>query len=74
MAVTSMIANGQHQTQINDKAATREVLVTTRQQYMRPEDAVVLCNFIQIYKNDPGTQTMWVTILRKVPKTASCGY
>merc|ERR1719509_195583 len=59
-------------TQINAKAATgeeipQEILVTTRQQYMLPEDAVVFCNFNQLYKIDPGTLKMWVNILNRTP-------
>ena len=61
-------------TQINAKAATgeeipQEILVTTRQQYMLPEDAVVFCNFNQLYKIDPGTLKMWVNILNRVPNS-----
>ena len=61
-------------TQINAKAATgeeipQEIMVTTRQQYMLPEDAVVYCNFNQLYKIDPGTLRMWVNILNRVPNS-----
>merc|ERR1712203_1329216 len=61
-------------TQINAKAATgeeipQEIMVTTRQQYMLPEDAVVYCNFNQLYKIDPGTLKMWVNILNRVPNS-----
>ena len=42
-------------------------MVTTRQQYGLPEDAVVFCNFNQLYKIDPSTLKMWVNILNAVP-------
>ena len=60
-------------TQIIEKAGTREILFTTRQEYRWPENAVIFCNFIQLYKFDPDVQKMWVTItiLHKVPKTVT---
>merc|ERR1719516_770583 len=59
-------------TQINAKAATGEevpeqIMVTTRQQYGLPDDAIVFCNFNQLYKIDPATLKMWVNILNRVP-------
>merc|ERR1711962_1416072 len=61
-------------TQINAKAATGEeipdqIMVTTRQQYGLPDDAVIFCNFNQLYKIDPGTLKMWVNILNRVPNS-----
>ena len=58
-------------TQINAKAATGEevpeqIMVTTRQQYGLPDDAIVFCNFNQLYKIDPATLRMWVNILNRV--------
>jgi hypothetical protein len=49
------------------KAATGEevpstILVTTRQQYGLPEDAMVYCNFNQLYKIDPETMKMWCDV------------
>lgn len=49
------------------QAATGEevpqhILVTTRQQYGLPDDAVVFCNFNQLYKIDPGTLQMWCNV------------
>ena len=41
----------------------------TRQQYMLPDDAVVYCNFNQLYKIDPATLRMWVNILNRVPNS-----
>ncbi|XP_064481928.1 UDP-N-acetylglucosamine--peptide N-acetylglucosaminyltransferase 110 kDa subunit-like isoform X2 [Ornithodoros turicata] len=68
-----VMQNGLATTQINNKAATGEdapkgILVTTRQQYGLPEDAIVYCNFNQLYKIDPSTLRMWVNILQRVPK------
>jgi len=61
-------------TQINAKAATGEevpeqILVTTRQQYGLPDDAIVYCNFNQLYKIDPATLKMWVNVLNRVPNS-----
>lgn len=60
-------------TQINVKTATGEeapeqIMVTTRQQYGLPDDAIVFCNFNQLYKIDPATLKMWVNILNRTPK------
>ena len=41
-------------------------MVTTRQQYGLPDDAIVFCNFNQLYKIDPATLRMWVNILNRV--------
>lgn len=53
----------------NNKAATGEevpqnIVITSRQQYCLPEDAVVYCNFNQLYKIDPNTLVMWVNVRR----------
>merc|ERR1712088_1005612 len=76
--INNMIRDGQVQTnvngvttQINAKAATGEevpeqIMVTTRQQYGLPDDAIVFCNFNQLYKIDPATLRMWVNILNRV--------
>lgn len=68
------ISNGLATTQINNKAATgeevpRTIIVTTRSQYGLPEDAVVYCNFNQLYKIDPPTLQMWANILKRVPNS-----
>ncbi|KAJ7412580.1 UDP-N-acetylglucosamine--peptide N-acetylglucosaminyltransferase subunit isoform A [Willisornis vidua] len=68
------ISNGLATTQINNKAATgeevpRTIIVTTRSQYGLPEDAVVYCNFNQLYKIDPSTLQMWANILKRVPNS-----
>lgn len=57
--------------QTHVKAATGEevplsILVTSRQQYGLPEDAIVFCNFNQLYKIDPSTLAMWCDILKLV--------
>lgn len=69
-----VVQNGLATTQLNTKAATGEevpksVVVTTRQQYGLPVDAIVYCNFNQLYKIDPPTLRMWVNILKRVPKS-----
>lgn len=43
--------------------------LTTRAQYGLPEDAVVYCNFNQLYKIDPATLENWVNILKQVPNS-----
>jgi protein O-GlcNAc transferase len=67
-----VVQNGLATNQTNNKAATGEevpqnIVITTRQQYGLPEDAVVYCNFNQLYKIDPNTLHMWVNILKAVP-------
>lgn len=69
-----VVQNGLATTQMNNRAATGEeapnsIVVTTRQQYNLPEDAVVYCNFNQLYKIDPKTLNVWVNILKRVPKS-----
>jgi protein O-GlcNAc transferase len=69
-----MVQNGLATTQLDNKAATGEeapksIVVTTRQQYGLPEDAVVYCNFNQLYKIDPETLAMWVNIIKRVPNS-----
>lgn len=45
------------------------MIITSRQHYGLPEDAVVFCNFNQLYKIDPTTMKMWVDILKNVPNS-----
>lgn len=45
------------------------IVVTSRQQYGLPQDAIVYCNFNQLYKIDPETLTSWVNILKRVPNS-----
>lgn len=40
----------------------RTIVVTTRSQYGLPEDAIVYCNFNQLYKIDPPTLQMWANV------------
>ena len=58
--------------QSNNKAATGEdvptnIIITARCQYGLPADAVVYCNFNQLYKIDPATLETWLDILKQVP-------
>ncbi|XP_008215026.1 O-glycosyltransferase isoform X3 [Nasonia vitripennis] len=69
-----VVQNGMATTQVNNKTATGEevpqnIVITTRQQYGLPEDAVVYCNFNQLYKIDPLTLHMWAYILKNVPNS-----
>ncbi|ODM93972.1 hypothetical protein Ocin01_12713 [Orchesella cincta] len=43
------------------------IMVTTRCHYSLPENAVVFCNFNQLYKFDPSTFESWINILKRVP-------
>lgn len=43
--------------------------LTTRAQYNLPENAVVFCNFNQLYKIDPPTMETWINILKRVPNS-----
>jgi len=42
---------------------------TTRAQYQLPENAIIFCNFNQLYKIDPSTLEMWINILKRVPNS-----
>jgi len=69
-----VVQNGLATTQLQLKAATGEeapnsIVVTSRQQYGLPQDAIVYCNFNQLYKIDPDTLTSWVNILKRVPNS-----
>jgi protein O-GlcNAc transferase len=64
--------NGVTTIQTSTKEATGEevptkILLTTRSQYGLPEDAIVYCNFNQLYKIDPETFKTWCNILKRVP-------
>ena len=43
--------------------------LTTRAHYGLPENAIVYCNFNQLYKIDPLTLESWVNILKRVPNS-----
>nr|KAG5711679.1 hypothetical protein BaRGS_016861 [Batillaria attramentaria] len=65
-----LVQNGLTTNQTNNKAATGEevprcVVLSARAQYGLPEDAVVYCNFNQLYKIEPATLEMWVQILKQ---------
>jgi protein O-GlcNAc transferase len=62
-----VLQNGQIIHETNKKAATGEevlqgIVITTRQQYNLPEEAIIYCNFGQLYKIDPRTLQMWVHV------------
>jgi protein O-GlcNAc transferase len=64
-------------TQTNNKAATGEevpgsVVLSARASYGLPDDAVIYCNFNQLYKIEPATLEMWVTILKQVRQPWLC--
>ncbi|CAF0843559.1 unnamed protein product [Didymodactylos carnosus] len=75
VSINGIVAqNGTTTLQTSGRAATGEevpqtVLLTTRTQYGLPEDAIVYCNFNQLYKIDPKTMTCWCNILRRVPNS-----
>uniref|UniRef100_A0A0B7BKR6 O-GlcNAc transferase C-terminal domain-containing protein n=1 Tax=Arion vulgaris TaxID=1028688 RepID=A0A0B7BKR6_9EUPU len=61
-----LIQNGLTTNQTNNKSATGEeiprcVILSSRLQYNLPDEAVVYCNFNQLYKIDPCTLEMWVS-------------
>lgn len=69
-----VIQNGVTTNQTNNKCASGEdvqqaIIVSARQQYGLPDDAIVYCNFNQLYKIDPPTLEMWVNILKAVPNS-----
>lgn len=69
-----VLQNGLATNQTNNKTATGEevpqsIVITSRQQYGLPEEAIVYCNFNQLYKIDPATLQMWVNILKAVPNS-----
>lgn len=68
------IDNGIAIKNINQKISTGEkvydnIVFTSRKQYGLPEDAIVFCNFNQLYKMDPITVAVWVKILKRVPNS-----
>uniref|UniRef100_A0A915CTP7 O-GlcNAc transferase C-terminal domain-containing protein n=1 Tax=Ditylenchus dipsaci TaxID=166011 RepID=A0A915CTP7_9BILA len=74
IAARIAVQNGLTTLNTHVKAATGEevpqtILVTSRQQYGLPDDAVVFCNFNQLYKIDPPTLEMWCEILKNVPRS-----
>lgn len=68
------VSNGLKMSQLNKKAAdgeeiTTNLVMTTRQQYDLPQDAVVYCCFNQLHKFDPQTFKSWMKILKSVPNS-----
>ncbi|XP_039262737.2 UDP-N-acetylglucosamine--peptide N-acetylglucosaminyltransferase 110 kDa subunit-like isoform X2 [Styela clava] len=68
------IQNGLAIAQLDAKTATGEkppsgVIVSSRAQYSLPDNAIVYCNFNQLYKIDPATLQMWCNILKRVPNS-----
>jgi len=67
-------SNGLALVQIDGKAATGEkiptgIIASSRTQYRLPANAIVYCNFNQLYKIDPATLAMWCNILKRVPNS-----
>ena len=57
--------------QSNVKAASGEeipqsLVLSARASYGLPEQAIIFCNFNQLYKIDPETLNMWIDILKQV--------
>lgn len=75
VSINGIVAqNGATTLQTSCRAATGEevpqsVLLTTRTQYGLPENAIVYCNFNQLYKIDPPTMRCWCNILKRVPNS-----
>uniref|UniRef100_A0A2A4JLS9 protein O-GlcNAc transferase n=1 Tax=Heliothis virescens TaxID=7102 RepID=A0A2A4JLS9_HELVI len=68
------IYNGLSINNCNKKVAAAEeifenIVITSRKQYNLPDDAIIYCNFNQLYKTDPRVLEMWVNILKKVPNS-----
>lgn len=66
------IVNGLNLAAFEPQASQGEAKVvnavyTSRRQYGLPDDAIVYCNFNQLYKLDPNTMGAWCNILKKVP-------
>ncbi|XP_063837942.1 UDP-N-acetylglucosamine--peptide N-acetylglucosaminyltransferase 110 kDa subunit-like [Ostrinia nubilalis] len=58
----------------NKKVASGEetydnIIFTSRKQYGLPNDAIIYCNFNQLYKIDPSVMKMWINILKLVPNS-----
>lgn len=69
-----VVQNGLTTQQTQSRASAGEevptnIIITSRQHYGLPDDAVVYCNFNQLYKIDPATMRMWVEILKSVPNS-----
>ena len=40
----------------------QDFVITTRQQYGLPDDAIVFCNFQQLYKINPQIMKIWMNV------------
>ncbi|XP_026761185.1 UDP-N-acetylglucosamine--peptide N-acetylglucosaminyltransferase 110 kDa subunit-like isoform X1 [Galleria mellonella] len=49
--------------------AFNDIIFTSRKQYGLPNDAIVYCNFNQLYKIDPFVMETWIRILNQVPNS-----
>ena len=54
------VLHSQHQGR--EEESPQDLIVTTRQQYGLPDDAIVFCNFQQLYKMDPQVLKMWINV------------
>lgn len=68
------VTNGISINYTNKKMASGEdvfdnIIFTSRKQYGLPNDAIVYCNFNQLYKTDPKVLESWVKILMTVPNS-----
>ena len=62
-----VLRNGVLPNPTNNRTATGEevpqdIIVTTRQQYGLPDDAIVFCNFQQLYKINPQIMKIWMNV------------
>ncbi|CAH2212469.1 jg4423, partial [Pararge aegeria aegeria] len=69
-----LVDNGKYIYQFNKTMGSGEevydsIIFTSRHQYGIPENAIVYCNFNQLYKLDPILMTVWVNILKRVPNS-----
>lgn len=70
----TIIDNGLSMINVDKKIASGEIIYdniifTSRRQYGLPDEAIVFCNFNQLYKTDPKIVATWVKILKKVPNS-----
>ena len=67
-----LVRNGLIVNQLNIRTGTgeevpQEVFVTTRQQYGLPDEAIVFCNFQQLYKIHPPVLKVWANVSVNCP-------
>ncbi|XP_013133366.1 PREDICTED: UDP-N-acetylglucosamine--peptide N-acetylglucosaminyltransferase 110 kDa subunit-like [Papilio polytes] len=61
--------NSSNERQGSGQEVVDNIIFTSRKQYGLPSDAVVYCNFNQLYKTDPKILETWVEILKMVPNS-----